>query len=245
MADILVLCYHAVSERWPAPLSVTPQRLEHQLALLVRKGYRGVTFTRAVIDPPAGKALAVTFDDGYRSVVSLAQPILHRLGLPGTVFVTTDHVGTGRPMAWSGIERWLGTEHEPELLPVSWDELAGLMRAGWEIGAHTRTHVRLTRIDEAAVYEELAGSRTAIARHLHSPCTSLAYPYGDHDQRVITATANAGFLAAATLPSPWHRPEPLRWPRVYVAHRDDAWRFRLKISRGVRVARTTARTLAY
>ena len=24
MADVLVLCYHAVSERWPAPLSVTP-----------------------------------------------------------------------------------------------------------------------------------------------------------------------------------------------------------------------------
>ena len=44
MGDPLVLCYHAVSERWPAPLSVTPDAFERQLRRLSRGGFRGVTF---------------------------------------------------------------------------------------------------------------------------------------------------------------------------------------------------------
>ncbi len=240
VGDILILCYHAVSERWPAPLSVTPQRLETQLEFLVRNGYQGITFTEAATDAPAGKVLAVTFDDGYRSVVTLALPILERLGLPGTVFVPTDHVGTEKPMVWSGLEQWVGTEHEQELVCASWRELDGLVQSGWEIGGHTRTHPHLTGIDDAAILEELVGSRRAIDEHLGGRCTSMAYPYGDYDERVAAAAAQAGFLAAGTLPIHWRGPEPLRWPRIYVGHRDDAWRYRLKVSRSVRSARSTA-----
>jgi peptidoglycan/xylan/chitin deacetylase (PgdA/CDA1 family) len=242
--DVLILCYHAVSDRWPASLSVTPEQLESQLEFLVRNGYRGVTFTQAATEPPAGKRLAVTFDDGFRSVVSLAYPVMQRLGVPGTVFVATNHMGTERPMAWRGLEHWLGTEYERELLPASWPELNGLRRAGWEIGAHTRTHPHLTELDEASIYEELAGSRADVAAHIDDPCTSLAYPYGDHDDRVVAAAAKAGFLAAATLPSYGHRPERLRSGRVYVAHDDTERRFKLKVSRQLRVARVAAGMVA-
>ncbi len=51
MADPLILCYHAVRERWPAPLSVTPRALEDQLELLVRRGYRGATFGEETASP--------------------------------------------------------------------------------------------------------------------------------------------------------------------------------------------------
>ncbi len=244
MDDLLILCYHAVSERWPASLSVTPERFAYQLEYLVRRGYRGVTFTRAVTDPPSGKALVVTFDDGYRSVVKVAQPIMERLGVPGTVFVATDHVGTERPMVWKGIEQWVGTEYESELTAASWSELDGLKQSGWEIGAHTRTHPHLTEVDDAVMFEELDGSRQAIDRHLDGACTSLAYPYGDHDDRVVAVAAKAGFSVAATLPRHWRPPEPLRWPRVYIHHRDDGLRFRVKVSRFVRAARGSGRKVA-
>src|SRR5690242_13950335 len=109
MDDLLVLCYHAVSERWPAPLSVAPELLTDQVGLLLRRGYRGVTFTGAVTERPTGKRLVVTFDDGYRSVVTRAKPLLDELGVPGTIFVATDYIGSDTPMSWSGIEQWLGT----------------------------------------------------------------------------------------------------------------------------------------
>src|SRR5215212_4687937 len=89
MSDVLVLCYHAVSEHWPADLAVFPDRLDVQLRYLVARGYRGATFTTAVVDRPYRRTLAVTFDDAYASVLELGFPILERLGLPGTVYVPT------------------------------------------------------------------------------------------------------------------------------------------------------------
>lgn len=43
--------------------------------------------------PP--RAVAITFDDGYRSVHDLALPILQEFKLPATVFVTSGYVGGG------------------------------------------------------------------------------------------------------------------------------------------------------
>ena len=172
MSDVLVLSYHAVSERWPAALSVTPTRLEEQLRLLVDRGYAGRTFTEAVRERDGGRVLAVTFDDGYRSVLELALPILSRLGLPGTVFVPTDFPGGG-PMAWPGIDGWLGTEHEHELQPLSWDELRRLQDAGWEIGSHACSHPHLTRLGDAELEREL-GRVAAPARDGARPALPVA-----------------------------------------------------------------------
>jgi peptidoglycan/xylan/chitin deacetylase (PgdA/CDA1 family) len=237
--DVLVLCYHAVSDRWRAPLSITPRALESQLEFLIRRGYRGATFRQAVLTPPGPKTLAVTFDDGYRSVKELARPILSRLGLPATVFVPTGFVGRGL-MAWPGIDRWLSGEHEHELALMSWAELRALTEEGWEIGSHTRTHARLTSLDDAELRDELEGSRSDCEAHLGTGCRSLAYPYGEHDERVVRAAGRAGYEAAGTLPGRLHAPTPLRWPRLGVYHVDRGSRFRLKVlpaSRWVRASR--------
>jgi len=45
------------------------------------------------------RALAVTFDDGYRNVLTDAAPVLKRLGIPATLFVVTDFVFERR-MLW-------------------------------------------------------------------------------------------------------------------------------------------------
>ena len=215
--DVLVLCYHAVSESWTSGLAVTPQQLSDQLELLLERGYRGATFYEAVHDPPHPKTLAVTFDDSYRSVRELGQPVLERLGLPGTVFVPTAYVGSEQPMSWPGIERWVGGEHQHELVPMSWPELEALAQRGWEIGSHTRTHPRLTELDDIALAQELEGSRSDCETTLGLPCRSLAYPFGDEDERVIAAAGRAGYLAAGALPSPLlHAATSLRWPRIAI-----------------------------
>lgn len=43
--------------------------------------------------PP--RAVAITFDDGYRSIHDHALPVLREFGLPATVFVTTGHMENG------------------------------------------------------------------------------------------------------------------------------------------------------
>lgn len=234
-SDSLVLCYHAVSESWPADLSIAPGRLRAHLEYLCDRGYRGVTFSELVAGA-TGKVVAVTFDDGYRSVIELAQPILAELGFPGTLFVPTDWIGTERPMAWPGIEQWLGTEHEAELVPMGWDEVRRLRDAGWEIGSHTCSHPKLTRIDATRLADELGRSRRICEEELGA-CASIAYPYGDHDDSVVLATGAAGYSLAATLPDGSPPPRPLAWPRVGIYNNDDLRAFKVKTSPLVRRAR--------
>jgi len=233
-----VICYHAVSPGWDADLSVRPEALERQLALLSGRGYRGATFSRAVTEPPARRTVAVTFDDAYRSVIELARPILEEFGFPGSVYVPTAFAGSEQPMSWPGIDAWKGTEHERELVPMSWDELSELANAGWEIGSHTRTHPHLTELDDEQLRAELSESRAECEDELGLPCDTIAYPYGDVNERVVTAARAAGYRQAAALPGRWHRARPLEWPRVGVYQGDAPWRFRLKVSPLGRRART-------
>jgi peptidoglycan/xylan/chitin deacetylase (PgdA/CDA1 family) len=239
VTDVLVLGYHGVSDGWPSPLAVSSRDLERQLRLLSARGYRGATFTEAVLAPPATRTLALTFDDAYRSVFELALPILVRCGFPGTVFTPTAFAGRERPMSWRGIDHWLGGPHESELVPMSWEQLRRLAGAGWEIGSHTRTHPRLTQLDDEALGEELVGSRHECEQQLGRPCESLAYPYGDNDPRVVEAVREAGYVAACALPAALYRPDPLRWPRIGVYRADRGARFRLKLSPTVRWLRAS------
>ncbi len=234
MSDVLVLCYHAVSERWPAALSVRPAAFAAQLRALRRLGYVGATFSQAVLDPPARRTVAITFDDAYRSELALGAPLLRELGWPATVFVPTDHAGSERPMSWPGIEQWLGGPHEPELVPLSWEELRSLAGEGWEIGSHSCSHPWLTQVADAGLRHELVDSRARVEEELQAPCRSIAYPYGDVDARVVAATAEAGYETGAALPSGWTEERALEFPRVGVWHGDALWRAALKAAPPIR-----------
>lgn len=233
MTPPLVLCYHALSPGWSADLSTTPERFEAQLRLLLGRGWRAVTFTEAVTGPPSGKVFAVTFDDAFRSVQTLGLPILQRLGIPATMFVPTAFPDSGGPLRWPGVDHWLDGPDAHELEPMSWEELRALADAGWELGAHTVTHPHLTQTGDAQLAEELARSKADVERELGRPCSSIAYPYGDVDARVVAATRAAGYQAAGALP---HRIEPrgaLEYPRVGIYNADDERRFKLKVSPAV------------
>ncbi len=216
MGDVLVLCYHGISDTWPSPGAVPLERLEEQLDYVLARGYRGATFTEAVLSPPARRTVAVTFDDALRSIFEHAFPLLARRGLPGTLFVPTEWIDRGQALSWKGFDRWLGTEHEHELAPMSWDEIAQLAEAGWEIGSHSQVtsasvaHRRRVAGTGAARIEE--GLRGADEQ----PCRSIAYPYGAVTPRVVAAAARAGYHTGAALPVWIHPGRALEWPRVGV-----------------------------
>src|SRR5437764_8058728 len=166
VAEVLVLCYHAVSESWDASESVTPDALEWQLNHLRRRGWRAATFRDAILDPPAARTMAITFDDAFTSVKELAFPIVSKLGLTATVLAPTAYVGSGERCAWAGLDGWTSTPHANELAPMGWEELGELADSSWEIGSHTCTHPYLTKLDDADLARELEEPRAEAVKRL-------------------------------------------------------------------------------
>jgi peptidoglycan/xylan/chitin deacetylase (PgdA/CDA1 family) len=197
--DLLILCYHAVSRSWPTEFAIDPGRLEAQVRFLLRRGYRPATLSAAIEGEASGKTVVVTFDDAYRSVLREGLPVLERLGVPATVFVPSGFAASREPMAWAGMEDWVGTPFEPELACMSWNELRRLSGIGWEVGSHSRSHRDLTSLGEAELEDELRGSREDCEAELQRSCSALAYPYSAYDSRVKGAARAAGYSTATIL----------------------------------------------
>ena len=156
--------------------------------------------------------------------------------MPATLYVPSDHVGSPR-MAWPGLDRWVGGPHEHELAAMGSDGLKRLIDAGWEIGSHTVTHPKLTSIADEPLERELRESRERLEALLDRPCRSIAYPYGDVDQRVAEAAAAAGYDNGAGLAGYGGANDVMQWPRVGVYRPDNSRRFALKVSRVARATR--------
>ena len=102
----VVLTYHRVLEKWDSTLDysqpgmvVTVPTFERQLAFLDRYfeiGPLGELDGHAIRTRGRRPRCVITFDDGWRDNHDLALPILHKLRLPATIFLTTDFVGTER-----------------------------------------------------------------------------------------------------------------------------------------------------
>ncbi len=109
-----VLYYHRVADRIDPTdlgLSVSTGNFEAQVRYLAsRYDVRALgdllrLWAAGEALPP--RAIAVTFDDGYRDNYDRAYPILRRYRVPATVFVTTGHVGTATPFWWQRVGRLL------------------------------------------------------------------------------------------------------------------------------------------
>jgi peptidoglycan/xylan/chitin deacetylase (PgdA/CDA1 family) len=187
LQPVPILMYHVISSppaSAPYPdLYVPRASLAAQIAWLARHGYHAVTL-QDVFDSWRGartlpqKPIVLSFDDGYLSQLRNAMPLL-------------------RARHWPGV---LNLEFR-NLLPVWGIRPPGirkLIRAGWEIDAHTLTHPDLTTLGPTQLHEEVAGSREAIRKKFHVPVNFFCYPAGRYDDTVIAAVQAAGYLGATT-----------------------------------------------
>ena len=234
MNPALVLCYHAVSPTWESDLSVAPDALERQIEHLLRRGWRPATFSEAIVGPRDRRAFAVTFDDAFATVRTYAAPVLRQFGVPATLFVPTSFIEGEGILAWKGIKGWQNTPEAGELRAMTWEQVGELAEYGWEIGSHTHSHPHLTELSDGEVREELAVSRDELTRRMGRPCDTIAYPYGDVDDRVEEFTRQAGYRTAAALPGSFTHLNAHRYARLGLYHNDSPMRFWLKVARGIR-----------
>ncbi|MDA2933157.1 polysaccharide deacetylase family protein [Acidobacteria bacterium AH-259-D05] len=85
-------------------------------------------------------------------------------------------------------------------LVLSWDEIRDLA-SEMEVGSHTVSHWKLSKLDEHTEVDEIAQSKELIEHHTGKPCVLFAYPQGDFTVRTQRVIRETGYLcAASTIP---------------------------------------------
>jgi peptidoglycan/xylan/chitin deacetylase (PgdA/CDA1 family) len=182
-----ILMYHLVQAPpagAPNPgLFVRPRVFAAQMRWLRRHGYQAVTLARVVAAWHARarlprRPIVLSFDDGYVGDYRSVLPLLRRWHWPGVLDLTL-----------SAFRARYG------LSPA---QVRALLRADWELGAHTISHIDLTTVHGRRLRFEVDGCRRVLQREFHVPVTDFAYPSGRYDREVVRAVRAAGYRAAVT-----------------------------------------------
>ena len=123
--------------------------------------------------------VAITFDDGCATDAEVAAPLLAARGFGATFFIVSGWVGTRRGFMTTAQVRELHAQR-------------------FAIGSHSATHAFLSDLPDAALVEELRGSRHAIEDMLGAPVRHLSCPGGRWSARVAAAARDAGYDTVST-----------------------------------------------
>jgi peptidoglycan/xylan/chitin deacetylase (PgdA/CDA1 family) len=204
--------YHVIAappSSAPFPeLYVSRAELRAQVRWLAHAGYEAVTLGR-VFDAWHGRAtlperpVVLSFDDGYRSHVTAALPVLAARRWPGVLNLDLSNLAPSWGVGIAGVRK--------------------LIAAGWEIDAHSLSHPDLTSLSGAALTREVSGSRREIRRLFGVVPRFFCYPAGRYDAEAVAAVVAAGFEGATTTELGLARPaNPFTLARVRVSRGDGA-----------------------
>jgi peptidoglycan/xylan/chitin deacetylase (PgdA/CDA1 family) len=102
-----ILLYHRIAEPTTDPwqLCVSPHHFAEHLEIL-RRHARVIPLANLshVMNAPAERTVAITFDDGYADNLAAAT-LLEKNGVPATVFITSGYIGGDREFWWDELDR--------------------------------------------------------------------------------------------------------------------------------------------
>ena len=193
-AHAVVLMYHHVGEDGQPSTRVTTDQFTAHLETIAAEGYTVVPLADVVAALTGGpalpeKAVAITFDDGYRSVGEVAHPLLAERDWPYTVFVNTAPVDDGYSQY------------------LDWSRMREMAQAGATFANHSTSHdplfVREAGEDQAAwaerIREDLDHAQRrlvdALGKAVLTDPPLLAYPYGEYDEALMGLVDEMGYLA--------------------------------------------------
>ena len=176
---LVVLLYHAVPDEARA-------RFARQMSIVSRYA-QVVAADEAPRTTEGRRAVAITFDDAFRSVAQNAVPELARRSFPATIFVPAGVMG--RSPDW-GFESDSMDKAESVMTQ---EELRQLASDLVTLGSHSTTHSRLSDLDDASLRDEVGGSRHLLEQAVGNNVTLFAFPYGAYDDRVVDACRTAGY----------------------------------------------------
>jgi peptidoglycan/xylan/chitin deacetylase (PgdA/CDA1 family) len=187
-----ILMYHYI-EPWPPGadelrqgLTVRPEDFAAQMAYLHTQGYVTLSLYDLIAAlargvPVPERAVVLTFDDGYRSLMDYAVPALQPYGYTGTVFVITQLMDEGFPQY------------------LTWPQAESLYAQGWKIEPHTKTHDQLAGRGRDFQLYQMLGAMQTVAAHIGATPRFFAYPSGDYDELSVQLAQEMHLWGAVTV----------------------------------------------
>lgn len=173
-APVTVLFYHRVADDRPTPWTCSRALFEREM-LWAKRHFDMVSLAEAqrrIREGNPRPAVSITFDDGYADNNDFALPLLVREKIPCTYFVSSHFVRHGISFPHDA-QRGL------KLRPNTLDELRHWAAEGIEIGAHTRTHPDVAKLDDPGrLRDEVVGAGEELQQFLRRPIRYFAFPYG-------------------------------------------------------------------
>ena len=124
---------------------------------------------------------SLTFDDGYRSSLKIAEELYSR-NLAGTFFIITDKL------------------NDPKFLNK--DEIKIMHSLGMEIGSHSCSHRHLNRLTVSELFMEMSDSKNILENIIGKEVKSIAFPGGMGGRREIKLALDIGYqICGLTKPS--------------------------------------------
>ncbi len=218
----MVLFYHRVADSHPNGWTISTVRFRRQIAWL-RERFDIVSLEELQRRIAAGvndrPTACITFDDGYADNCRIALPWLMDEKIPFTYFVSTLHMQLGKPFSHD-------IAAGRPLPPNSIEQIQELAAAGVELGAHTRTHADLGKLQsQQQLRDEIVGSKEDLEAILGQPVRYFAFPFGLPENMSTAAfriAYQAGFQGVCSAYGGYNHPgdDPFHIRRI---HGDPQW----------------------
>ncbi len=190
-----ILLYHRFGPIARDAMTVRTSVFATQLAYLRNHGYRViplaevVAYVRGIGPPPPPRSVAITADDGHRSVYTDLFPLIRKYRVPVTLFIYPSAISNASyALTWNEIR----TMHDSGLVDVQ-------SHTYWHPNFKIEKRRLSPRQYETFVAMQLTKSKATIERELGIQVDMLAWPYGIDDPDLIRDAQAAGYVAAFTM----------------------------------------------
>jgi peptidoglycan/xylan/chitin deacetylase (PgdA/CDA1 family) len=175
-AKVLNLTFHGIGER---------PNGEHEDEASIWLSVEQFNF---VLDFIKGRQdIFITFDDGNKSDVEIALPLLLKRGIKAAFFVCPGNFGS------SGY--------------LTGEDVHSLSRAGMIIGSHGMHHRDWRQLKNEELMGDLRVSREILEKETEQPISYVACPGGSYDRRVLNYLKKAGYERVYTSDTGYSRPD--------------------------------------
>jgi peptidoglycan/xylan/chitin deacetylase (PgdA/CDA1 family) len=192
---IPVLCYHQFTEESESKnkMVVTRAEFERQMDYLATNNYQVLALSElgSFLDGKKElpiKSVVITIDDGYKSYLEVAYPILKKYDFPSTMFVYPDFIGAGPALKWRDVKFLSKT-------PLV------------DIQSHSKTHDSLSPLplgesDKdylSRLKVEVEGAEKILSSRTKQRINHFAYPYGNSSLEIVKLLQQNDYELAVTV----------------------------------------------